>query len=65
MFYDTSLETIYVSDLWDLSNVTDDSNMIYASRLVSQTTGMTFSSQWTDKTYCNCVDGYFTYKEHN
>ena len=64
----SNLSTIYVSELWNISNVEESGDMFYrCSRLVGGA-GTTYDENHTDGQYAR-VDGgpdnpgYFTYKE--
>jgi len=64
-----NLKTIYVSNIWNLSNVTDSTNMfMHSSSLVGES-GTKFTYSYTDKTYARIgggtsSPGYFTYKKY-
>ena len=59
---DSKLKTIYVSDLWDTSNVTNSSGMF---QLCTSLTGaVPFDYNKTDATMANYTNGYFTYKKN-
>ena len=62
MFHSCSnLETIYVSDLWDISNATT-ATMFYGTwKLVG---AVSFDSTKTDATMANYTNGYLTYKKN-
>lgn len=63
MFYGCSnLKTIYVSDLWNMSNVTNSENMFRDCRLL--TGAVPFDSTKTDATMANYTTGYLTYKKN-
>ena len=63
MFYECkNLKTIYVSDLWDMSNVTNSENMFRYCRLL--TGAVPFDSTKTDATMANYTTGYLTYKKN-
>ena len=63
MFYGTiKLKTIYVSDLWNVDNVTNSTNMFgNCKSLVGATS---FNSTKIDKTMANYTTGYLTYKSN-
>jgi len=64
MFYGCSnLKTIYVSDLWNMNNVTKSENMFRAC--TSLTGAVPFDSTKTDATMANYITGYLTYKSNN
>ena len=64
MFYGCSnLKTIYVSDLWNMNNVTKSENMFRAC--TSLTGAVAFDSTKTDATMANYITGYLTYKSNN
>ena len=54
----TALEKIYVSDLWNMSAVTNSNYMFRESISLPN-----FDSNHTDKTMANYTTGYLTYKE--
>ena len=58
----TNLKTIYVSDLWNMSNVTNSENMFY--NCSSLTGAVPFDSTKTDATMANYTTGYLTYKKN-
>ncbi len=59
---DKELKTIYVSDLWDTSNVTNSSGMF---QLCTSLTGaVPFDNTKTDVSMANYTNGYFTYKKN-
>lgn len=61
MFGDcSSLESIYVSDKWDLTNVTDSEEMFL--NCTSLKGDIAFDSNYTDKTYAKTSGGYLTYR---
>lgn len=63
MFYGCSnLKTIYVSDLWNMSNVTNSENMFRDCRLL--TGAVPFDSTKTDASMANYTNGYLTYKKN-
>ena len=63
MFYGCSnLKTIYVSDLWNMSNVTNSENMFRDCRLL--TGAVPFDSTKTDASMANYTTGYLTYKKN-
>ena len=57
------LNTIYVSDLWNVDNVTNSTNMFLSCSRLSGATS--FNSTKTDKTMANYTTGYLTYKANN
>ena len=58
-----NLKTIYVSDLWNVDNVTNSTNMFrYCTSLVGV---VPYDSNKTDKTMANYTTGYLTYKSNN
>ena len=64
MFYGCSnLKTIYVSSLWNMSNVTDSVNMF--GNCKSLTGAVPFDSTKTDASMANYTTGYLTYKSNN
>ncbi len=64
MFYGCSnLKTIYVSFLWNMSNVTDSVNMFENCK--SLTGAVPFDSTKTDVSIANYTTGYLTYKSNN
>ena len=56
------LKTIYVSELWDMSNVTNSKNMFLGSTSLVGT--VPFDSTKTDATMANYTNGYLTYKKN-
>lgn len=59
---DSKLKTIYASDLWDTSNVTNSSGMF---QLCTSLTGaVPFDITKTDVTMANYTTGYLTYKKN-
>ena len=58
----TKLKTIYVSSLWNMSNVTDSVNMF--GNCASLTGAVPFDSTKTDVTMANYTTGYLTYKKN-
>ena len=59
---DSKLKTIYVSDLWDTSNVTNSSGMF---QLCTSLTGaVPFDYNKADVTMANYTNGYLTYKKN-
>ena len=59
---DSKLKTIYASDLWDTSNVTNSSGMF---QLCTSLTGaVPFDYNKTDATMANYTNGYLTYKKN-
>ena len=64
MFYNSvSLKTIYVSDLWNVDNVTDSANMF--GNCKSLVGAVPFDGTKTDITMANYTTGYLTYKSNN
>ena len=64
MFIDNrNLKTIYVSDLWNTSNVTSSSLMFL--RCTSLVGAVSFNSSKVDKSMANYTTGYLTYKSNN
>ena len=64
MFYGTiKLKTIYVSNLWNVDNVTNSTNMFGNCKLLVG--AVPFNSTKTDKTMANYTTGYLTYKSNN
>ena len=59
---DNNLRTIYVSDKWDTSNVTESVGMF--QRCISLIGTVTFDSIKTDVTMANYTNGYLTYKKN-
>ena len=57
-----NLSMIYVSDLWNTSNVTDSGNMFYNCK--SLTGAVPFDSTKTDVSMANYTTGYLTYKKN-
>ena len=58
-----NLKTIYVSDLWNVDNVTNSTNMFrYCTSLVGV---VPYDSNKKDKTMANYITGYLTYKSNN
>ena len=57
------LKTIYVSDLWNVDNVTNSASMF--SSCTSLVGATSFNSTKTDKTMANYTTGYLTYKSNN
>ena len=51
-----ALKTIYVSDFWNISNVTSSNNMFYACEVLKGGNGTTYNSNYVDATYA-IVDG--------
>ena len=63
MFYGCkNLKTIYVSDLWNMSNVTNSVNMFL--NCTSLTGAVPFDSTKTDVSMANYTTGYLTYKKN-
>lgn len=62
MFSSLYCSTIYVSDLWNISNVTNSNKMFNnCNNLVGQS-GIAYDEAKTDKTMANYETGYLTYK---
>ena len=59
----TNLKTIYVSDKWDTSNVTESIAMF--QRCTSLVEAVPFDSSKTDVSMANYTNGYLTYKSNN
>ena len=57
------LKTIYVSDLWNVDNVTNSTNMFGNCKSLSGATS--YDSTKIDKTMANYTTGYLTYKSNN
>ena len=57
-----NLKTIYVSDLWNMSNVTNSVNMFL--NCTSLTGAVPFDSTKTDVSMANYTTGYLTYKKN-
>ena len=57
------LKTIYVSELWNTSNVTSSSHMFQGCN--SLVGAIPFDSTKTDATMANYTTGYLTYKSNN
>ena len=57
-----NLSMIYVSDLWNMSNVTNSENMFRDCRLL--TGAVPFDSTKTDASMANYTTGYLTYKKN-
>ena len=63
MFWDNkNLKTIYVSELWTVSNVTNSDDMFY--NCSSLTGAVPFDSNKTDVSMANYTTGYLTYKKN-
>ena len=65
MFSDCrDLETIYVSNLWTVANVTSSTNMFYSCSSLVGGNGTTFNNSYIDKTYARIdavgTPGYLT-----
>ena len=58
----SNLTTIYVSDLWSTSSVTNSNNMF--GNCTSLTGTVPFDSTKTDATMANYTNGYLTYKKN-
>ena len=61
-FYCGNLKTIYVSDLWNVDNVTNSTNMFNGCK--SLVGASSYNSTKTDKTMANYTTGYLTYKSN-
>ena len=59
----TNLKTIYVSDKWDTSNVTESIAMF--QRCTSLVGAVPFDSSKTDVSMANYTNGYLSYKSNN
>ena len=59
----TKLKTIYVSRLWNTSNVTNSTNMFRSCTSLSG--AIPFDSSKTDVSMANYTTGYLTYKSNN
>ena len=59
---DKGLKTIYVSDKWNISNVTESAEMF--ANCTSLTGTVPFDSTKTDITMANYTNGYLTYKKN-
>ena len=59
---DKGLKTIYVSDKWNISNVTESAGMF--ANCTSLTGTVPFDSTKTDITMANYTNGYLTYKKN-
>ena len=62
-FHDSSLKKIYVSDLWNIDNVTNYSRMFENCYLLQGAT--TYDKTKTDVSMANYTTGYLTYKSNN
>jgi hypothetical protein len=60
----SSLTTIYVSDLWQINQVTSYDGMFYECTSIVGQSGRKYNSSNTNKTYANYTTGYLTYKEY-
>ena len=58
-----NLKTIYVSDKWNTSNVTNSNDMFFND--YSLTGAVPFDSSKTDISMANYTTGYLTYKSNN
>jgi len=56
----TKLKTIYVSNLWNTSNVTNSTNMFHSCTSLSG--AVPFDSTKIDVSMANYTTGYLTYK---
>ena len=66
MFSDSdTLKTIYVSDLFVTTAVTDGSSMFYGTKNLVGQSGKTYSYDTRGYEYANYETGYFTYKANN
>lgn len=63
----SSLTTIFVSDLWDISKVTGESELITRmfNGCESLVGAIPYDSSKTNRTYANYTTGYLTYKSNN
>ena len=63
----SSLKTIYVSDLWDVSKVTGETmqSMHMFNGCVSLVGAISYDSSKTNRTYANYTTGYLTYKSNS
>ena len=57
-----NLRTIYVSSLWNVSNVYSSDGMFYNCDSIIGQSGTTYDSSKTDKSMANYESGYLTYK---
>ena len=67
IFYDCSnLKTIYVSNLWNISNLNCDDRWMFTgcTNLIGES-GTTYDGSKTDKSMANYQTGYLTYKKAN
>ena len=62
-FLSSKLKTIYVSNLWNTSNVTNSTNMFRSCTSLSG--AIPFDSSKTDVSMANYTTGYLTYKSNN
>ena len=62
----SNLKTIYVSDLWTVSRISNSGNAIFNNcpKIVGQS-GVTYDSSKIDATMANFQTGYLTYKGNN
>ena len=58
----TTLKTIYVSELWDVSNVPSSDSIFYNCQLLVG--AVSYDRTKTDKTMANYTTGYLTYKKN-
>ena len=58
----TTLKTIYVSELWDVSNVPSSDSIFYNCQLLAG--AVSYDRTKTDKTMANYTTGYLTYKKN-
>ena len=58
----TTLKTIYVSELWDVSNVPSSDSIFYNCQ--SLVGAVSYDRTKTDKTMANYTTGYLTYKKN-
>ena len=56
----SSLESIYVKDLWDVSNVINDENMFYGCTSIIGKSGTSYNSSKVGKEMANIETGYLT-----
>ena len=57
------LNTIYVSDLWNVDNVTNSGSMFNGCK--SLVGASSYNNTKVDKTMANYTTGYLTYKSNN
>ena len=58
-----NIKTIYVSDLWNISNVTSSSLMFHSCTSLSG--AVSYDNTKTDISMANYTTGYLTYKSNN